>query len=104
MIAPLSEAELETALGRLPGWTVEQQNDGAVELVRTFEFPSFEDAMRFMATAAHFISETDHHPAWTNEYKNLRVRLTTWDAGRQISARDIRLAEYFDRLYAGQGT
>lgn len=101
----LSEKEIAEALSHLPGWEVEQRDsqrgrDGvAVELVYTFKFEGFEDAIHFMATAARYISRTDHHPFWENQYKDLRVRITTWDVGLRITSKDVRLAEYMQWLY-----
>lgn len=69
------------------------------ELLRIFKFQSFEDAMHFMSTAARFVSQTGHHPFWENQYKDLRVSLTSWDVGHRITYKDVRLAEYLERLY-----
>jgi pterin-4a-carbinolamine dehydratase len=41
----------------------------------------------------------EHHPAWENIWRNVMVRLTTFDIGNQPSVSDIRLAEYLDELY-----
>ena len=101
----LSETELAEALARLPGWEIESRDsqrghDGtAVELVTTLKFNNFEDAIHFMATASRYISRTDHHPFWENQYKDVRIRISTWDIGLRVSAKDIRLAEYLQWLY-----
>ena len=68
-------------------------------LVRTFEFTTFENAMRFMHEAVHFISETDHHPTWTNTYNQDHVTLCTHDAGNSVTEKDWELARYLDELY-----
>jgi pterin-4a-carbinolamine dehydratase len=101
----LTDAELDAALARLGEWTIDtldnpRGKDGvSVELVRIFKFRSFEDAVHFMATAARHITAADHHPFWENQYKDLRVRLTTWDVRHRITAKDVRLAEYLERLF-----
>lgn len=101
----LTEKELAEALTHLPGWMVlqresERGTEGmAFELVYTFKFNSFEDAIHFMASAARYISRTDHHPNWEHQYKDLRVRLTTWDVGLRITSKDVRLADYLQWLY-----
>jgi 4a-hydroxytetrahydrobiopterin dehydratase len=68
-------------------------------LVKTFTFASFEEAMQFMQNATPFISETDHHPTWSNTYNRVEVKLTTHDAGNKITDKDRKLAEYLDKLY-----
>jgi pterin-4a-carbinolamine dehydratase len=101
----LTENEIAEALARLPGWEIEQRDslrgrEGlAVELVTTLKFDRFEDAIHFMASAARYISRTDHHPFWENQYKDVRIRISTWDIGLRISPKDIKLAEYLQWLY-----
>jgi 4a-hydroxytetrahydrobiopterin dehydratase len=68
-------------------------------LIKTFTFASFEEAMQFMHKAAPFISETDHHPTWSNTYNRVEVKLTTHDAGNKITEKDRKLADYLDKLY-----
>jgi len=68
-------------------------------LSKTFEFASFEDAMQFMQNAVPFISETDHHPTWSNTYNRIEVKLTTHDAGNKITEKDRKLAAYLDKLH-----
>jgi 4a-hydroxytetrahydrobiopterin dehydratase len=69
-------------------------------LSKTFEFASFEDAMQFMQNATPFISETDHHPTWTNTYNRVHVELTTHDAGNSVTQKDYKLAKVLDEVYA----
>jgi len=68
-------------------------------LVRTFEFTTFEHAMRFMQAAVPFISEKDHHPTWTNTYNRVQVKLCTHDAGNAVTQKDWDLARHLDELY-----
>jgi len=90
---------------RLPDWRVATRmgDDGKqrTELVRSYEFESFEDAIHFMNTAIRFIARIDHHPDWTNIWRTVIVRLTTWDIGHQPSMLDVDLAAYLDELYGG---
>ena len=69
-------------------------------LIKTFEFSSFEEAMQFMQNATPFISETDHHPTWTNTYNRVEVKLTTHDAGNSVTQKDRKLAKVLDEVYA----
>jgi pterin-4a-carbinolamine dehydratase len=97
--------ELASALQRLPEWSPIEHDDPdgkngiSVELERIYKFKSFGDAIHFMATTARFIRVTGHHPNWENQYKDVRVRITTWDVGHRITWKDVRLAEYLDREY-----
>jgi 4a-hydroxytetrahydrobiopterin dehydratase len=68
-------------------------------LIKTFEFKTFEEAMFFMQSAAPFISQSDHHPTWTNTYNRITVKLCTHDAGNQVTEKDHALATYLDKLF-----
>ena len=68
-------------------------------LEKTFEFATFEEAMQFMQDATPFISQTDHHPTWSNTYNRVHVKITTHDAGNQVTEKDHTLANYLDELY-----
>ena len=68
-------------------------------LLKTFTFASFEEAMQFMQNATPFISESDHHPTWSNTYNRVEVKLTTHDAGNKVTEKDRKLAAYLDNLY-----
>jgi 4a-hydroxytetrahydrobiopterin dehydratase len=68
-------------------------------LLKTFTFASFEEAMQFMQNATPFISETDHHPTWSNTYNRVEVKLTTHDAGNKVTEKDRKLAAYLDELF-----
>ena len=68
-------------------------------LLKTFTFATFEEAMQFMQNATQFISESDHHPTWSNTYNRVEMMLTTHDAGNKITDKDRKLADYLDKLY-----
>ena len=102
---PISEEKLELALsGSLSLWRriVSRDPESGVEraeLYRSFKFKSFIDAVSFMNQVAPGCDIAIHHPRWENIWKTVRVYLTTWDIGHQISDRDIQLAKYFDRAF-----
>ena len=104
MAVPWDVLETEVAQ-RLPSWRIEISDDvdnmhyKRVELVRDFEFESFEKAMSFIDTVAKHATEIDHHPRWMNLWRTVSVWLSTWDAGRRITALDIQLARYLERKY-----
>jgi pterin-4a-carbinolamine dehydratase len=70
-----------------------------VELVRDFDFDSFETAMAFMDAAAKHSSQVDHHPRWMNLWRTVTVWLSTWDAGHRITALDVQYARFLERNY-----
>jgi 4a-hydroxytetrahydrobiopterin dehydratase len=83
----LTNSQIESALSKLPGWTL-----ASGKLHREYKFPDFTHAFGFMATAATAIQAMDHHPEWTNVYNRVVVDLSTHDAGG-ITAWDVQLAE-----------
>jgi 4a-hydroxytetrahydrobiopterin dehydratase len=87
----LSDAELRTALSALPEWRIV---DG--KLHREYKFADFVHAFGFMTTAALAIEKMNHHPEWFNVYNQVRVDLTTHDAGG-ITVKDVELADLLDR-------
>ena len=102
-IKPLDEENLQRVQSKLPTWRVVNRVQGATkktELMRTYEFESFYDAIHFMNTAARFIDRIDHHPEWTNIWRTIVVYLTTWDIGHKPSMLDVDLAAYLDGLYS----
>lgn len=66
------------------------------ELCKTFEFVSFEAAIAWMTKASIEIEKLNHHPAWTNIYNKVHVRLSTHDAGNVVTEKDRLLAVVLD--------
>ena len=105
MTQKMTAAELSEHLSKLSQWRLETtaaphgEGQEGSELCRKYTFASFIEAMRFMAEAAVYIDNTNHHPKWENEWVRVVVRLTTWDIGRTVSALDIDLAFYLEDLY-----
>jgi 4a-hydroxytetrahydrobiopterin dehydratase len=75
-------------------WNIENH-----ELVRTFVFSGFEEAMAFMQACSERITVLNHHPAWKNIYNKVEVRLCTHDAGNTITQKDRELAAIMDEIY-----
>jgi 4a-hydroxytetrahydrobiopterin dehydratase len=78
----------------MTNWT-----NNEISLEKTYRFDTFESAMDFMQQAALIISETDHHPTWTNTYNQIHVSLSTHDAGNKVTDKDWTLAHALDTLY-----
>ncbi|MBV1908189.1 MAG: 4a-hydroxytetrahydrobiopterin dehydratase [Kangiellaceae bacterium] len=69
-------------------------------LYRSYQFSSFEQALRFMSTAADGpIAKFDHHPCWANSYNRLQIWLSTTQSGGQVTEKDIELASALEYLW-----
>ena len=90
----LTDAERDTALARLPLWSLRE--DG-MAIVRALKFSDFGEAFGFMARVAIAAEKADHHPEWFNVYNRVEITLTTHDAGG-LSARDVELAGAIDAM------
>ena len=67
-------------------------------LVAELVFKNFVDAFAFMTDVAALAEKHDHHPEWSNVYNRVTIRLTTHDAGNQVTDKDRRLAEAIEAL------
>jgi 4a-hydroxytetrahydrobiopterin dehydratase len=72
----LSEAEILERLPKAKDW--ERHGD---MLVRSWQFPSFRRAIEFVNQAAAVIDKADHHPDLIVSYRNVRIEMSTHDAG-----------------------
>jgi 4a-hydroxytetrahydrobiopterin dehydratase len=90
----LDEAAIAQALATVPGW---QRDGGAIR--RRFQFADFRAAFAFMTTVAAIAEELDHHPDWSNSYREVVIALTTHDAGG-LTVLDFDLARRIDAVAA----
>jgi 4a-hydroxytetrahydrobiopterin dehydratase len=82
----LDDDRIAARLATLPGW--ERQGD---EIVKTFELPTFPDAIAFVTGIADRAEAADHHPDLDIRYRKVRVALSTHDAGG-LTDQDFDLA------------
>lgn len=87
---PLPDHEIDDRLRAQPGW--ERIGD---DIVRTFEFPTFLEAIAFVNRVAAVAEHADHHPDLDIRYRRVRVGLTTHDEGG-ISPLDFEVAAAID--------
>jgi 4a-hydroxytetrahydrobiopterin dehydratase len=78
---------------QLPNGYIDSQ--GALE--RTFELPSFRDAIAFVGRVAELAEEANHHPDIAISYKKVTLRWTTHSAGG-LTDLDYELASRTDAL------
>ena len=88
---PFSPAEVASHLAALPAWQVEGD-----QLVRSFQFPDFVAALRFVNRVADLAEEAGHHPDIDIRYNRVRLGLTTHDAGG-LTGKDFELAAAADQ-------
>lgn len=90
---PLSDIEIQRALGALPGWS--RRGDA---LTRTYQFAAFPDGIEFLRRVADVAESQAHHPDVDVRYTKLTFSLSTHDAGG-ITEKDFVLARSVDALY-----
>jgi len=73
-------------------WTVEDDS-----LHKKFKFSDFVSAFGFMTQAAIHAEKMNHHPEWFNVYNQVRVELSTHEAGG-ITERDFQLASKMEEI------
>jgi 4a-hydroxytetrahydrobiopterin dehydratase len=88
----LSDAEITNGLASLPDWVREGD-----EIVKTFDCGTFPDAIAFVVRIGFFAEQADHHPDLDVRWKNVRVALTTHDAGG-LTAKDLDLARAIEGI------
>jgi 4a-hydroxytetrahydrobiopterin dehydratase len=88
MPEPLSDDAVHDALtDELVEWAHEDD-----KLVKTFEFTDFRAAISFIVRMSFYAEEMNHHPELANVYNQVRISLTTHDAGNKVTAKDLELA------------
>ena len=74
------------------GWELK---DG--KLIKSFQFPSFMNAINFVNDIANIAESLDHHPIITINWKTVKLSLKSYDVNA-ITKRDITLAKEIDRI------
>lgn len=88
MSQPFTVEQIQAALAGLPGWTLE-----ANALHKDFVFQNFREAISFLVRLSFEAEALNHHPEIHNVYNRVRISLQTHDAGNQVTAKDVQLAE-----------
>jgi 4a-hydroxytetrahydrobiopterin dehydratase len=82
----VSAEEAERRLAGLPGWKID-----AGELVKTFNFKDFREALAFVNRVGEAAESAGHHPDIDIRYNRVRLALVTHDAGG-LTGKDFDLA------------
>lgn len=92
------------AAPQLEGWAVEGTDNPAAPdrmwLVRSYLFSGFGTALKFMTEMAPYCRAMRHHPRWENVHREVRVRLSTFDAGFKITELDLSMAVEMNKVAA----
>lgn len=91
-MAVLTDAEIQQALGSLPGW---QRQGKAIQ--RVFEFPDFKAAMQFVNKIADAAEQANHHPDIDIRYIKVTTALISHDSGG-VTQRDIKMAKRINEV------
>lgn len=93
-MSPLSDIEIQRALGSLPGWS--RKGD---TLAKTYHFATFPDGIAFVGRVAEVAEQMNHHPDIDIRYTKVHFQLTSHDA-KGITNRDVKLATAIEELAA----
>jgi 4a-hydroxytetrahydrobiopterin dehydratase len=86
--------EIESNIAELGnGWELV---DG--KIIKSFQFPSFMDAIEFVNKIANVAEKVDHHPIITINWKMVKISLKSFDVN-SITTRDVSLAKEIEELH-----
>jgi 4a-hydroxytetrahydrobiopterin dehydratase len=92
MSTVLSDAEVQQALGQLPGW---KRSGKLIE--RNYQFANFIKAMEFVNQIAEAAEAVNHHPDILISYNKVTLSLISHDSGG-VTQRDIKMATRINEL------
>jgi 4a-hydroxytetrahydrobiopterin dehydratase len=87
----LSRSEIASHLTTRSNWQIE-----GGELVRTFKFETFREAVNFVDKVAEIAEEANHHPDIDIRYNQVRLALISHDAGG-LTTKDFAIAAGADQ-------
>ncbi|WP_269585109.1 4a-hydroxytetrahydrobiopterin dehydratase [Roseibium sp. Sym1] len=99
MAERLKPEDRAAGLKALPEWHL---CEGREAISRSFKLHDFRQAFAFMTQIALVAEKMNHHPEWSNVYRNVDVTLSTHDVGG-LSQLDLKLAAEIDRIAGSYG-
>ncbi len=94
----LGESEVSMRLRPLKGW----KHEGKF-IVKTFEFKTFMDGIRFIERVAEVAEKEEHHPDISVRYTTVTLSLQTHSEGG-VTEWDLALAEAIEGMIRGGRT
>jgi 4a-hydroxytetrahydrobiopterin dehydratase len=88
----LTEDEIASRLGGVPGWT----RDGS-SIIATVARSDFRDALLFVGAVGYLAEQADHHPDVLIQWNKVTLTLSTHSAGG-LTGRDFDLAAKISAL------
>jgi 4a-hydroxytetrahydrobiopterin dehydratase len=88
---PLSNDQVDRALGQMKGW---RREEGGIR--KRYRLATFMDAIGFVNRVAELAEAAGHHPNIDIRWRNVTLFLTTHEAGG-ISERDLDLARQIEQ-------
>ncbi len=98
MAEKLDAKSIRAWLKERSGWKLKQD-----AMVKDFAFPTFRDAIVFLNRVATIADTSDHHPDIDIRYTQIRILLTTHDAGG-LTEKDLTVAEEIDFAFPRRPT
>ena len=89
---PLSNAEVDRALGSLKGW---KREEGGIR--KRYRRASFRDAITLVNQIADIAEDAGHHPDIDIRWRNVIVFLTTHEAGG-VTDLDLEVARQIEAI------
>jgi 4a-hydroxytetrahydrobiopterin dehydratase len=89
---PAKAERIQALLREQRGWEYDPER-GAIR--RTYQFPSFAAAIRFVGFVAQLAEDADHHPDIDVRYNRVTLTLSTHSAGG-VTEKDFALARQID--------
>jgi 4a-hydroxytetrahydrobiopterin dehydratase len=89
----MSSEEIKRALEELDsGWELKDE-----KIIKSFQFPSFMNAIEFVNDVANIAEKMNHHPIITINWRTVKFSLKSFDVDA-ITERDIELAKQIEKL------
>jgi len=87
-----SNEEIKRAIEELDsGWELKED-----KIIKSFQFPSFMNAIEFVNDVAKIAEKVNHHPIITINWRTVKFSLKSFDVDA-ITERDINLAKEIEK-------
>jgi 4a-hydroxytetrahydrobiopterin dehydratase len=88
----MTSEELKRAIEELgSGWELKDD-----KIIKSFQFPSFMNAIEFVNDVANIAERVNHHPIITINWRTVKFSLKSFDVDA-ITERDIELARQIEK-------